>query len=313
MRLGEGPMPVNRLLKVSTTVADLSAAVVFYRDWLGLACGAERAVDDQAWKRLLDLEATVAARAVSVFVGEQELELIAVEPPGRPYPPERASNDQWFQHVALVTIDIAFVWDRLRAGSPGKITDGGPQLLPPNTGGVTALKFRDPEGHPLELISFPPGIRPPMWHGDNGKGIIGYDHTAISVADVDRSIAFYTDLLGFRVGGRSLNRGIEQDRLDGLVGCEVDVVALEPAAVETPHLELLHYRAPAGRTLTSEVRADDAASTRQIHKVDDLDALVRQLEGKARFVSPGIVTLKSGERAAAIRDPDGHMIVLMGD
>ncbi len=36
------------------------------------------------------------------------------------------------------------------------------------------------------------------WHR---KGIIGYDHTAISVADVDWSIAFYTDLLGFLVAG----------------------------------------------------------------------------------------------------------------
>ncbi len=306
-------MPVSQLLTVSTTVADLSAAVAFYQDRLGLACSAERAVGDPAWKRLLGLEPIVAASAVSVFVGEQELELVAVDPPGRRYPAERASNDQWFQHVALVTTNIASVWERLRAGSPGKITDGGPQLLPPNTGSVTALKFRDTEGHPLELISFPPGIGSSIWQGGNGKGIIGYDHTAISVTDVDRSIAFYADLLGLRVAGRSFNRGIEQDRLDGLVGCEVDVVALKPAAVETPHLELLHYQAPAGRALTSEVRADDAASTRQVHKVDDLDALVKQLEAKARFVSPGIVTLKSGERAAAIRDPDEHMIVLMGD
>ncbi len=113
---------------------------------------------------MLGLEATVAASAVSVFVGEQELELIAVDPPGPPYPSERASNDQWFQHVALVTTDIASVWDRLQAGSPGKITDGGPQLLPPNTGSVTAVNFATPKGT-LELISFPSGIGSPIWQG----------------------------------------------------------------------------------------------------------------------------------------------------
>jgi catechol 2,3-dioxygenase-like lactoylglutathione lyase family enzyme len=271
-------------------------------------------IDDPAWKRLGGLEETVTASATSVLVGEQELDLIAFDPPGRPYPAERASNDQWFEHVSLVTTDIRAVWERLRAGSPGEITEGGPQLLPPNTGSVTAFKFRDPEGHPLELIFFPQGVGSPVWQENKGTGILGYDHTAISVTDVDRSIAFYTEMLGFHVDGRSLNRGIEQDRLDGLMGCEVDVVALKPAVVTMPHVELLHYRAPAGRTLNSEVRADDVASTRQIHKVDDLDALVRQLKAAdVTFVSPGIVTLKDGERAAAIRDPDGHMIVLMGD
>jgi catechol 2,3-dioxygenase-like lactoylglutathione lyase family enzyme len=54
------------------------------------------------------------------------------------------------------------------------------------------------------------------------------------------------------------------------------------------------------------------ASTRQIHRVDDLDGLVGRLEAEGvTFVSPGVVILKHGGKAAAIRDPDGHMIVLM--
>lgn len=305
-------MPVTQLVRVSTTVADLAGTVAFYHDWLGFVRGADRVINDPAWKRLVGLEESVTARATAVFAGEQEIDLIDFDPPGRPYPAERASNDQWFEHVSLVTGDITAVWERLKGGSPGVITKGGPQLLPPNTGSVTAFKFRDPEGHPLELIYFPQGVGSPVWQEKTGTGILGYDHTAISVMDVDRSIAFYTELLGLKVGGRSLNKGVEQDRLDGLTCCEVDVVALQPALVPTPHVELLHYRTPAGRTLTAEVRADDVASTRQIHKVDDLDTLVRQLEAAdVPFVSPGVVTLKDGSKAAAIRDPDGHMIVLM--
>jgi hypothetical protein len=65
--------------------------------------------------------------------------------------------------------------------------------------------------------------------------------------------------------------------------------------------------------LTSEIRANDVASARQIHWVDHLDALVGRLAAEGvTFVSPGVVILKGGGRAAAIRDPDGHMIVLMG-
>jgi hypothetical protein len=82
--------------------------------------------------------------------------------------------------------------------------------------------------------------------------------------------------------------------------------------VATPHVELLHYRTPPGRASTSEVDANDVASARQIHKVDDLIPLIRRLEAEdVAFVSPGVLTLKDGRKAAAIRDPDGHMIVLL--
>ena len=306
-------MPVTQLVRVEITVGDLAGTTSFYRDSLGADVGSEQTPGSPAWNAMLGMDKSTSARAVDARFGQHAIKLMAFDPPGRAYPAESAANDQWFEHVALVTSDMSAVWQRLRGGAPGEITGGGPQLLPPNTGGVTAFKFRDPEGHPLELISFPPGVGAPVWRETKGAGILGYDHTAISVTDVDRSIAFYTALLGFHVGGRSLNRGVEQDRLDGLTGCVVDVVALAPVAVATPHVELLQYRTPAGRTLTSAVRADDVASTRQVHKVDDLDALVRRLEAAGiAFVSPGIVTLNDGDRAAAIRDPDGHMIVLMG-
>jgi len=306
-------MPVTQFIRISITVADLTGTAAFYRDWLGLEVGPEQALGDPAWNSLLGLEQGTTARAIDVAVGQQVVKLVAFDPPGRPYPSERASNDQWFQHFSLVCGDITTVWERLKGGSPGEITKGPPVRLPPNTGSVTAFKFRDPEGHPLELISFPRGVGAPVWQETSGAGIVGYDHTAISVMDVDRSIAFYSGLLGFHVGGRSLNHGPEQDRLDGLSGCEVDVVALQPLSAATPHVELLHYRVPRGRALDSQVRANDVASTRQVHKVDDLATLVGRLETEGvTFVSPGVVTLKDGREAVSIRDPDGHMIVLLG-
>lgn len=306
-------MPVTELLSISLTVADLVKTAAFYRDGLGLKVGAVRPVDDSASHLLLGLETSASARAVDVTLGHQQIELVAFDPPGQPYPSERASSDQWFQHLALVCGDIALAWKRLQSASPGVITQGVPVLLPPNTGRVTAYKFRDPEGRPLELICFPQGVGDPVWHAPSPPGIRGFDHTAISVLDLERSLAFYTGLLGFHMGGTSLNRGPEQDRLDGLQGCEVDVVGLVPATVATPHLELLHYRAPPGRALPAPLRANDAASARMILKVDALDALVARLEAAGvPFLSPGVLKLNDGTNAAAVRDPDGHMIVLRG-
>ena len=42
-----------------------------------------------------------------------------------------------------------------------------PQLLPktiPNAAGIRAFYFRDPDGHPLEMLQFPPDKGDPKWH-----------------------------------------------------------------------------------------------------------------------------------------------------
>ena len=81
------------------------------------------------------------------------------------------------------------------------ISIDGPQRLPASSGGVSAFKFRDPDGHPLELLAFPDGAWPAHWQArSNGDLALGIDHSAISVSDSARSIAFY-EALGLRVAG----------------------------------------------------------------------------------------------------------------
>jgi catechol 2,3-dioxygenase-like lactoylglutathione lyase family enzyme len=86
-------MAVTQLDRISVTVADLVGTAAFYRDWLGLAVGPERQIGDPAWIALLGLEAGIRARAVDVAIGQRVVELVGFDPPGRPYPSERASND----------------------------------------------------------------------------------------------------------------------------------------------------------------------------------------------------------------------------
>jgi Glyoxalase/Bleomycin resistance protein/Dioxygenase superfamily len=78
-----------------------------------------------------------------------------------------------------------------RSRSP--ISRYGPQRL---LSGIVAFKFRDPDL--LELIQFP---RPDL----RTEG--GIDHSAISVADAERSIAFYAERLGLSLQSRQVNRG----------------------------------------------------------------------------------------------------------
>lgn len=139
------------------------------------------------------------------------------------------------------------------------ISPEGPQRLQSTSGGVTAFELRSPDGHPLELISFPPGSGDQVWQQHTNGLALGLGHTAISVGNVDeRSIAFYR-LLDFELASCRGNRAAEQLRLDALAEVEVDIIALRPAKAETPHLELLGYRTPHGRKCLNMDFCDVAA------------------------------------------------------
>jgi catechol 2,3-dioxygenase-like lactoylglutathione lyase family enzyme len=261
--------------------------------------------------RLVDL-GHLQARAITLSLGGQEVELVDFAQPGRPYPAERASNDPWFQHMAIAVADMRIAHARLSASRGWSvITFPEPQRLPASSGGVVAFKFRDPEGHPLELLEFPPGNTPPAWRPrDGASSSLGIDHSAIVVSDTERSIDFYR-LLGFAVGHRSLNYGIEQARLDGLADPVVEVTALDLAATGAPHLEMLRYRSPEHRVST-KWQSNDVAAARLVLQIDDLPMLTSRMTAAGIVLSSrGNAALMNDATAALVRDPDGHALVLM--
>ncbi len=258
---------------------------------------------------LMGLDEGARAEVVVLRLGQQELELVRFASVGVPIPTTAGSNDLAFQHFAIVVADMPAAFAGLQA-QPGwrAISRDGPQLLPPRSGGVTAFKFRDPEGHPLELLAFPPEATPPYWRNAAGDVCLGIDHSAIAVADSAISIAFYTRGLGFTVGGHSLNVGREQAALDDLHDPVVEVTPLTPAGSAAPHIELLCYRAPrTGTRMAPGKRSNDLVATRLIVAVSDAAAVARTLTGLG-----GSIVSQQGAAAGAwlVRDPDGHDLLL---
>lgn len=224
---------------------------------------------------------------VRLTLGTATVDVLEFDQPGRPYRAPLSPFDNEFQHFAIVVSDMAQAYARLCAVRGWTtISTSGPQRLPDTSGGVTAFKFRDPDGHPLEFLSFPTAILPAAWRPTSGNLFLGIDHSALSVADPARSIAFYQGL-GLQIAARSYNHGIEQALLDGVSEPQVDVIALAPDD-PTPHIELLFYRNAASRR-TTDIRDNDVFASRLIFQSGADGALERR-------------------EPRVLADPDGHRL-----
>ena len=169
---------------------------------------------------------------------------------------------------------------------------------------IVRFYFRDPEDHVLELIWYPPDKGQPRWQARD-RLFLGIDHTAIGVADTDRSRAFYEDLLGFRKAGESLNFGPEQAALSGVHGARVEITGL--AGRRGPGIELLRYLEPgAGRPMPADTRPEDLWHW-------EIAVLVSRREDVlARARDQGAALPESAPVAPFfLRDPDGHGIQLL--
>jgi catechol 2,3-dioxygenase-like lactoylglutathione lyase family enzyme len=253
--------PVRRLRRLSLTCADAGQLARFYQRAFGCRALQDERRDGAQFEQLMGVNA--GARCVLLALGGESVELLQFDRGGEPYPLPSAASDLLFQHFAIVVTDMRRAYGRLcELSGWSAISQGGPQRLPAASGGVTAYKFRDPEGHPLELLEFAPTAVPPRWRAaPAGEPCVGIDHSAICVADSVRSVAFY-EALGLRRVAYTLNSGPAQQRLDGVAAPSVEVTALAPQE-PGPHVELLCYRG-GSRGTGSALHSNDIAATRLV-------------------------------------------------
>jgi glyoxylase I family protein len=138
--------------------------------------------------------------------------------------------------------------------------------------------------------------------------IRGIHHTAISTADLARSIGFYRDLLGFeQVMDFSWPEGTDNmNRTQELADCSGRVVMLKTGNCM---IELFQYASPDAAPLGPRPRLCDHGLTHICLDVDDIEAeYARLVAGGMEFHCPpvdyGTVKTTYG------RDPDGNCIEL---
>jgi len=140
------------------------------------------------------------------------------------------------------------------------------------------------------------------------------DHVGITTSDVDRSLAFYRDLLGMRVIDDLTVTSPEIAALLGVDSVELRIVDLDSG--DGRIVELIKYVKPQGRAVAYESR--DHGTGHIAFTIDDLDRVSRRIAAAGGTVisrqpltieDPG--GLFDGATCLYLRDPDGMIIELV--
>lgn len=142
--------------------------------------------------------------------------------------------------------------------------------------------------------------------------IVAADHTGITVSNLERSLAFWRDVLGFELSHRAHQTGELAAEITGVAGAEILIAVLK---TPTGHkIELLEYLAPPDRKRV-DPRPCDVGSVHVALTVDDLDAVLKAIVASGWKAAGTAQTLatgpNAGKRVIYVRDPDGTTIEFM--
>ncbi|MGQ0608696.1 MAG: VOC family protein [Chloroflexota bacterium] len=137
--------------------------------------------------------------------------------------------------------------------------------------------------------------------------ILRMDNVLIVVEDLDRAIAFFTEL-GMEVEGRAQIEGRWVDRVIGL-----DDARSEVAVLRTPDghgkVELTKFHTPAAVRLGPEDAPVNVLGLRRImFAVDDIDDVVARLRTHGAELVGEVVQYEDAYRLCYVRGPEGIIV-----
>lgn len=141
-------------------------------------------------------------------------------------------------------------------------------------------------------------------------------HVGITVRDIDKAMAFYRDVLGFRVLADAVIAGEEADRLTRLKGVRLRAVYMgSNDDMKGPPLELLHFLEPAADGGSPYARLTNPGITEVAFWVKDIERAYDELSARGvEFYSPPQLFELGGYgkvKAVYFSDPDGTTLELV--
>ncbi len=178
--------------------------------------------------------------------------------------------------------------------------DRRPRLSARSTGGGACA----PTGSIVALLVF--ALAFPLF----AQHVTNVQTIGMTVADADRSIAFYRDVLSFEKVSDEEKLGDDVERSTGVFGARVRVVTMR---LGNESIELTEYLTPKGRPIPTDSRSNDRWFQHIAIVVSDMDrAYARLRSAKVEHVStapqriPDTNKAAAGIRAFYFRDPDEH-------
>jgi catechol 2,3-dioxygenase-like lactoylglutathione lyase family enzyme len=143
--------------------------------------------------------------------------------------------------------------------------------------------------------------------------VIAVDHTGITVSNLERSLTFWRDVLGFELSHRAHQTGEMASKITGVAGAELKLAVMK--APGGHKIELLEYLAPSDRKQHVDLSPCDVGSVHVALLVDDLNAVLSAIAASG-WKAPGEPQIlksgpNAGKRVVYVRDPDGTTIEFM--
>ena len=116
-----------------------------------------------------------------------------------------------------------------------------------------------------------------------------FDHASFTVADVERAVAFWRDVMGFTVADVSLREGDWLGAVVGVLGARCRIAHLHGHGT---HLEFIQYLKPPGADVTGPPNRPGTAHVAFV--VEDIEAMTQRMLGAGASEQGRITRCSSG-------------------
>src|SRR5204863_6139234 len=122
--------------------------------------------------------------------------------------------------------------------------------------------------------------------------IIAADHTGITVSNLERSLAFWRDVLGFEFSHQTHQTGQLASEITGVPNAKISLAVLK--APGGHRIELLKYDEPTDRKQHGDLRPCDVGHVHVALAVDDLNAVLNSIAAAGWAAAGNPQTLQTG-------------------
>jgi catechol 2,3-dioxygenase-like lactoylglutathione lyase family enzyme len=137
-----------------------------------------------------------------------------------------------------------------------------------------------------------------------------FDHTSFTVADIERAVAFWRDVMGFNVADLSMREGEWLGTVVGVPGARCRIAHLHGHGT---HLEFIQYLVRPGDDVTGPPNRPGTAHVAFV--VEDIEAIAQRMLEAGASEQGRITRCTSGAaagcRAVYLKDPNGIIVELV--